>query len=313
MTKVSFPKVPTDELETSTPEGELAPGTLIDDKYRIVRKLGSGTVGHVYEAQQTLVGHGVALKVLSHEMAVRRDALMLLLHEARVANQIRHPNIVQMTDLAQTRDGLLYLVMELLEGEDLEQYVWRRDVMTRLESLDIVLQLCAGLSAAHARGVYHRDLKPQNIFLVRPEDPVPHVKILDFGLSRVRGPATRSLWYQSSDRPVGTPLYCAPEHIHEAGKADHRGDIYSLGVILYRMWTGRLPFDSPSVREVLRMHEEEPPPVPRSVRPTVTEHSEHILMRALAKDPNDRYQTVDELAADIKKPSAPARETSLDT
>ena len=307
-----FPRVPTDDVDGAAEQGEeLAPGTLVDDKYRIVRKLGAGTVGHVYEAGHTLIGYRVALKVLSREMAVRRDALMLLLHEARVANTIRHPNIVEMMDLSQSREALLYLVMELLEGEDLEQYLRRRGVMTRLESRDIVLQLCAGLQAAHAKGVYHRDLKPQNIFIVRPEDPVPRVKILDFGLSRVLGPATRSMWYSGGSQPVGTPLYCAPEHIHNADQADHRGDVYSLGVILYRMWTGRLPFDSPSVADVLRMHEQDPPPPPSVVKPGITPHSESILLRALAKDPADRYQTMDELAADIEQVSSAPREARL--
>lgn len=299
-----FPKVPSDEVSAAAAEGRLKPGTMIDDKYRIVRKLGAGTVGQVYEAVHSLIGHRVALKLLSREMAIRRDGLMLLLHEARVANSIRHPNIVQMTDLNQTRDGMLYMVMELLEGEDLTRYMARKGPITRLDSLDVVLQLCASLSAAHAEGVYHRDLKPQNIFLVRPEDPVPTVKILDFGLSQVATPGTRSLWYTGGSTPVGTPLYIAPELARLEKTADHRADIYSFGVILYQLWTGRLPFDSPSIDEVLRMHKEEPPPRPSSFRPGITEQSERLLMRALAKAPEDRYQTMDELRMELELASA---------
>jgi eukaryotic-like serine/threonine-protein kinase len=306
-----FPKVPSDDVATAAAEGRLKAGTLIDEKYRIVRRLGSGTVGQVYEATHTLIGHRVALKVLSREMAVRSDGLMLLLHEARVANSIRHPNIVQMTDLAQTRDGLLYLVMELLEGIDLARWMARRGPIARLDSLDVVVQLCAGLSVAHAEGVYHRDLKPQNIFLVRPDDPVPTVKILDFGLSRVATPGTRSLWYTGGSTPVGTPLYIAPELAMLDKSSDHRADVYSLGVILYQMWTGRLPFDSPSIDEVLRMHIEEPPPPPSKYKANISEQSEKILLKALAKDPKDRYQTVDELRMELELVSALPRVPKL--
>jgi serine/threonine-protein kinase len=311
MSDNKFPKVPSDDVAMAASEGRLKAGTLIDEKYRIVKRLGSGTVGQVYEAIHSLIGHRVALKVLSQEMAVRSDALMLLLHEARVANSIRHPNIVQMMDLAQTRDGLLYLVMELLEGIDLARWMTRRGPIARLDSLDVVVQLCAGLSAAHAEGVYHRDLKPQNIFLVRPDDPVPTVKILDFGLSRVSRPGTRSLWYTGGSTPVGTPLYIAPELAMLDKTSDHRADVYSLGVILYQMWTGRLPFDSPSIDEVLRMHIEEPPPPPSQFKANITEQSERILSKALAKDPRDRYQTVDELRMELELVSALPRVTKL--
>jgi len=306
-----FPKVPTDDVMNAAAEGRLKPGTLIDEKYRIVRKLGSGTVGQVYEAIHSLIGYRVALKVLSREMAVRRDGLMLLLHEARVANTIRHPNIVQLMDLAQTRDGLLYLVMELLEGIDLAQFMKRRGPISRLESVDIVSQLCSGLAAAHAEGVYHRDLKPQNIFLVKPDDPVPVVKILDFGLSRVSRPGTRSLWYTGGSTPVGTPLYIAPELARLEKEADHRADIYSVGVIMYQMWTGRLPFDSPSVDDVLRMHIEDEPPPASKFKAGITDQSEKILSRALAKDPRDRYQTMDELRMELELITALPRVAKL--
>jgi serine/threonine-protein kinase len=311
MSDHQFTRVPSDDVASAAAEGRLEAGTLIDDKYRIIKKLGSGTVGQVYEAIHSLVGYRVALKVLSREMAMRRDGLMLLLHEARVANSIRHPNIVQMMDLAQTRDGLLYLVMELLEGQDLGWFMTRRGPVTRLESLELVVQLCGGLSAAHAQGVYHRDLKPQNIFLVQPTSPAPQVKILDFGLSRVTQPGTRSLWYTGGNDPVGTPLYIAPELARLDKGADHRADVYSLGVILYQLWTGRLPFDSPSVPEVLRLHQEEPPPRPSKVRPGLTEQSEKILLRALAKDPSQRYQTVDELRMEVEHVTALPRVPNL--
>jgi serine/threonine protein kinase len=311
MANQTIPRVPSDDVGSAAAEGRLPSGTLIDEKYKIVRKLGSGTVGQVYEAVHSLIGHRVALKVLSREMALRRDGMMLLLHEARVANSIRHPNIVKMMDLAQTRDGLLYLVMELLEGIDMGRYMSLRGPLPRLDSLDIALQLCAGLSAAHAEGVYHRDLKPQNIFIVNPDDPVPIVKILDFGLSKVSRPGTRSLWYAGGSTPVGTPLYIAPELARLDKKADHRADIYSLGVLLYQLWTGRLPFDSPSIDEVLRMHKEEPPPEPSKFRPGITDQSELILMRALAKDPKDRYQTVDELRMELELVSALPRVPQL--
>jgi serine/threonine-protein kinase len=304
MREKRFPKVPTDAVSSEDEDPGLGPGTLLDEKYRIVRRLGTGTVGQVYEAVQSLIGHRVAIKVLSREMAARPDGLMLLLHEARIANTIRHPNIVQMMDLAQSKDGMLYLVMELLEGEDLGRFMARKGPVTRLESVQLVTQLCAGLSAAHSRGVYHRDLKPQNIFLINPDDPACHVKILDFGLSRVTQPGTRSLWYKGGSQPVGTPLYISPELARCAPDADHRADVYSVGVILYQMWTGRLPFDSPSVDEVLRMHQVEAPPRPCHVRPGLTEQSERILLRALAKDPRDRYQTIDELRMEIELVSA---------
>ncbi len=311
MREKRYPKIPTDSVTDEAPGKQLRPGTLVDEKYRIVRKLGSGTVGQVYEAIHTLIGYRVALKVLSREMAARPDGLMLLLHEARVANQIRHPNIVQMMDLAQTRDGMLYLVMELLEGEDLGDYMDRKGPVSRLDSLELVIQFCGGLSAAHQKGVYHRDLKPQNIFVIGPDEPIPRVKILDFGLSRVTQPGTRSLWYTGGSQPVGTPLYISPELARLDEKADHRADIYSLGVILYQMWTGRLPFDSPSVDDVLRMHIEEDPPPPRAVRPGLTDQSEQILLRMLAKDPADRYQTVDELRVELELGSGLPRAASL--
>lgn len=304
-------KVPTDTVTDKAPKGSLSHGTLLDEKYRIVRKLGAGTVGQVYEAIQSLIGFRVAIKVLSREMAERPDGLMLLLHEARVANSIRHPNIVQMMDLAQTRDGVLYLVMELLQGVDLGRYMKLKGPISRLDSQDLVNQLCSGLAAAHEKGVYHRDLKPQNIFIVNPDDPSPQLKILDFGLSRVTRPGTRSLWYKGGKQPVGTPLYISPELAQLDQNADHRSDVYSVGILLYQLWTGRLPFDSPSVDEVLRMHVSKPPPSPRTVKPGLSEQSERILLRALAKNPMDRYQTISELRMELEAISALPRIPNL--
>ncbi|HRI09179.1 MAG TPA: serine/threonine-protein kinase, partial [Nannocystaceae bacterium] len=278
----------TDSLGVPSAPSTVHPGEVLADRYRIIDRLGKGGMGEVHLAEHVAIGRHVAVKTLSGAFHERPELARRFLQEARTASQVRHPNIVDITDFGHTERGAPFFVMELLEGEDLKTLLKRERTLPWERITAITSQICAALDAAHARGVIHRDLKPDNVFLVRYGE-VEHVKVLDFGIAKVLsdqpvGEATRT------GVLLGTPHYMSPEQASDDA-LDARSDVYAMGVLLYRMTTGRIPFRGNSFMKVLGQQIHEAPPAPREVAPpgTITSAQEAIILKCLAKKPDDRY------------------------
>ena len=281
-------------------EVNLRPGAPLGE-YVLIDQIGQGAMGTVYSAVHPVIEKKVAIKVLKNVVSYDADARKRFVLEARAANQIGHPNIVDIFSFGELSDGRLYYVMELLTGASLERHIEKKKHLDEDEALWIAIQLCDALAAAHQVGVVHRDLKPDNIFL----DQLGHqrrVKLLDFGVAKLVEKG-RELLPIADGTPIGTPAYMSPEQClgHEV---DARSDIYAVGVVLFEALAGRLPFEGSTVAEIMTRHlEETAPPVPQ-VEPEVA----GLVARCLEKDPAKRIQTaaeLRELAAAIRRKLAP--------
>ena len=285
-------------------------GRVIDGRYRIEGVLGAGGVGVVYRAEHTGLRQPVALKVLRHGYEDRGLLRRRFEREATVLSQLRHPNIVGLTDYG-ISDGVPYLVMELLAGRTLADLLDDDGPPEPEVAIEIVRSIARGLAFAHARGVLHRDLKPANVFLqALPDDP-HHVKLLDFGLAKILADEDDLAGEPTLTKAgtiVGTPAYMAPEQ--GAGqRVDARADVYSVGVLLFELLTGYPPFVSERRAELLRLHMIAPVPDPCALRPRLAASEEilGLLHKALAKDPGDRFQDASELLAALDAlPPVPA-------
>jgi tRNA A-37 threonylcarbamoyl transferase component Bud32 len=227
-----------------------AVGDVIGGKYRIVRLIGDGGMGTVYEAHHEFLETTVALKFLHSELAKRPGLASRFLQEARVSARIRSPHVTHVTDVDQTADGSPYLVMELLHGEPLQQAMDRHGRLPPEQAVDFALQILSGLEAAHAIGVVHRDLKPDNVFIV-PGTAGPLLKLIDFGIAKLRASTEFQKGLTRAGVIMGTPEYMAPEQLFAAENVDHRADLYSLGVILFEMLAGRRPADGDDVEAIV--------------------------------------------------------------
>lgn len=258
-------------------------------KYRIVEPLGRGGMAQVYKAYHPSLDRYAAVKVLRSDLVEEAEFLARFQREARAVAALRHPNIVQVFDF-DVHDDLYYMVMELLEGNTLKAYQNAfRTKMLRLPVSDMVrilMDVLSGLEYAHREGVVHRDLKPANIMLTRRGQAV----LTDFGIAQIVG-ATQ---YTVSGALMGTLTYMAPEQGLE-GKCDTRSDIYSLGIVFYEMLTGSVPFDADTPLAILMKHVNDPLPLPCKVDPSIPESFERLALKALAKDPDDRYQSCKEM------------------
>ncbi|MBN2576012.1 MAG: serine/threonine protein kinase [Deltaproteobacteria bacterium] len=261
--------------------------------YQAIALLGEGGMGAVYLAEHPGIGRKVAIKVLRSEMDHDPQLLTRFLNEARAANAIRHPNIIEVLDSGTTDKGASYLVMELLEGEALSARLRRLSRLDEKSAIEIAMQTALGLGAAHAKGITHRDLKPDNLFIIpEPADASrERVKILDFGIAKLHKLAGDSLKTRTGTL-MGTPIYMSPEQCLGTREVDHRSDVYSLGVILYEMLAGQPPFLSEGFGELLSMHLHELPAPLRQFAPQVTAQIEEVVRRMLAKKPDDRYQSM---------------------
>ena len=276
-------------------EDEVDPliGVVLADAYRVLRLIGQGGMGRVYEARHARLGsRRFAVKVMHEELARKPELVTRFRREAETACVAAHPNVVQVYDVSDTEAGLPFIVAELLDGEDLGQRLAKVKKLDLPTTVPIVRQLCAGLSAAHAQGVVHRDLKPDNVFLVGGDALT--VKLLDFGIARVNdtGAANRT----RTGVIMGTPAYMAPEQA-KGSKVDARADIYSVGAILYRCLTGHEPFEAEDPAATLTAVLTKEPKRPRSIAPEIPEAVELVIERAMARNVDQRFQTLAELDA----------------
>jgi serine/threonine protein kinase len=279
--------------------------------YRVTSLLGEGGMGVVYLAQHPVIGRKVAIKLLHAVLARDQDIVSRFFNEARAIHMIAHENIVEILDFGQTTDGQPYFIMEYLTGESLSDAV-NRGPMPAVDVETIGAQMCRALGAAHAKGIVHRDLKPHNVQLIDKADGAIHVKILDFGVAKIlASPDGAQSVKTRTGSLMGTPLYMSPEQCKGAGTLDHRTDIYSLGVMLFEMLAGRPPFMAEGVGELFAKHMLEEPPLLLDVAPTAPPHMAAAVMKSLAKEPRDRFQTMEEfrkaLVGEVKLAVAPTR------
>lgn len=280
----------------------LRPGDLVAGPRLVVAKpLGRGGMGEVYEAEHPELGRRFAIKVLHRELHDRPDLAARIIEEARILGRIQHPNVVQVFDLGATADGRPYFVMELLPGRDLRAEIQRRGALPPVEALSLVEQALAGLGAAHAAGVVHRDVKLENLALA--DDGA--LKVIDFGVARLarRAGAFRT----AADAVVGTPRSMAPEQCSPGGEVDARADLYAMGLVLYELLTGRGPFDElrGHIDAIRFAHCDRPPPPPsRFAKRPVPPEVERVILRALEKDPARRFQSAAEMAAALRRARA---------
>jgi serine/threonine-protein kinase len=275
-------------------------GATLDHKFRLDEKVGEGGMGKVYRATHVYLNQTVAVKVLHHHLSSDEVALERFRREARAAAQIHHPNAIAVTDFGVTQEtGMAYLVMEFLEGVELRQKLYNDKKLSFEEVFYIAQQTCAALDAAHARGIIHRDLKPDNIWLLPSEDGIPRVRVIDFGIAKLRASAEMSQLTKQG-MLIGTPFYMSPEQCR-GEELDARSDIYSLGVIIYEMLTGNVPFQSSTPIGVLLKHVNEAPPPMYQSRPDIPASVEEVVLRALRKRSEDRQVSAAQLAQEMEK------------
>jgi serine/threonine-protein kinase len=281
-------------------------GLDIIGQFRIVERIGKGGMGAVYKAEQPSMSRFVAVKILHRSLASRPDLVSRFRREARAMSRLTHPNTARVFLYGQLEGGALYIVMEHLEGLNLHQTTKRNGPMGLERAARILIQVCGALDEAHAAGIIHRDLKPENIILTKQGGMEDFPKVLDFGLAKMADLDLRSTGPLTQQGMVfGTPEFMSPEQAQ--GKTlDGRSDIYSLGVILYELITGKLPFDAHNPTEFIRHHIKTPPIPVTQRRPEFSfpRGIDGLFERVLAKDLGDRFQTAAELAAALR-PFAP--------
>lgn len=260
------------------------------------RLMASGGMAAVFEGHHVDTGAQVAIKVLSRRLREKKDQLARLLQEGRVICSLQHENVVRVLDYGTAGEGVGYVVMERLAGENLADLLSREGPVEPRRAVFIARQICAGLAAAHARDVFHRDVKPANIMLVPDQRHRDFVKLLDFGIARLDPDDPAKLAATEAGMTLGTPQYMSPEQA-SAGAIDARSDIYQLGLVLYEMLVGRPPFFHHCAIDLMTMHMSQRPTPLRELQPSVPEGLEKIVLRALAKLPPDRYQSAGDLLA----------------
>jgi len=274
-------------------------GTVLADRYRIARLIGEGGMGQVYEAQHVNINKRFAIKLLRPEIVSNPEAVARFRQEAWSASSIGHENIIEIDDFATLPSGSVYLAMEYLAGRSLAERMRDGAPVDVGEGLELFSQVARGLSAAHDKGIIHRDMKPENIFIAERHGRAM-VKILDFGIAKVSGAEGASSLTRTG-AIFGTPHYMSPEQAM-GNSLDHRSDIYSVGVIMYEVFTGRVPFEAESFMGILTKHITVVPKRPTEMAPdrNIPEEIEEMILRAMAKEPAERYQSMHDLFADLQ-------------
>jgi serine/threonine protein kinase len=270
-----------------------AEGEVLAGKYRLVRRLGEGGMGIVFEALHLRIQQRVAIKMLLPEVLDIPDVVSRFEREARAAGQLRSDNTARVLDVDVSEGGLPYMVMEFLDGSDLGKILETQGALPITDAVDYVLQTCNAMTEAHAAGIIHRDLKPSNLFVCGADRKV---KVLDFGISKLENDAEARV--TATQTVVGTPLYMSPEQVRSSKHVDSRTDIWSLGIILYELISGRTPFEGSTTAAAAAICIDEPPPL-SNFRQGVPPELEAVIRTALQKDVNLRYPTVQSLALAI--------------
>jgi eukaryotic-like serine/threonine-protein kinase len=290
---------PSSETGLRAPEASGDPniGRTLGERYRVLRRIGEGGMGTVYLCEHVLLRRRVAVKVLREELARDPEIAERFRNEAVAASQIGGDHVVDVLDLGRTDDGSFFYVMEALEGRSLGAVLREDGPLPVGRALGLVAQVCRALSAAHARGVVHRDLKPENVFVVVADDGAERAKVLDFGISRI-DPLGGGERLTRAGAIIGTPEYMSPEQA--AGTAvDHRADVYALGVLLYEVLTGALPLEGATAIATLVAHQSQIPEPPSARRRELPLDVDALVLRALAKRPEDRFESMDAFAAEL--------------
>lgn len=292
--------VPDDGSETAAP-GDPRVGMVVAERYRILRRIGEGGMGVVYEAEHIVLGKHVAIKVLRDDFARKSDLVERFKQEARSASIIGHENIIDVSDFGEMPGGGIFFAMELLRGEDLADVLKRERRLPLRRAVHIVSQVCRALHAAHQKGIIHRDLKPENVFLVHKDDRRDVVKVLDFGIAKMTTLDAEGRRLTQTGVIFGTPEYMSPEQAR-GQTLDLRVDVYAAGVMLYEMLAGCAPFGGDSFMAVLTKHMfEQPPPMAEAAPDVATPPAvEAVVMKAMAKDRDQRYSTMLEMLEDLR-------------
>ena len=273
-------------------------GQTLAGKYRIEKLIKTGGMGSVYRGRHVLMDKTVAIKVLRPSLAGDDAVVGRFSREAKAASKISHPHAVSVTDFGEAENGVVFLVMEYLDGRTLKEVITKEGPLSLGRAVEIVRQVGGALDVAHAQGVIHRDLKSENIMLVNHNGD-EWAKVLDFGIAKIVQPvgATADAEITQANLVVGTPQYMSPEQCSQSGSLDARSDVYSLGIIVHEMLTGKLPFTGESATVVMMKQVQDPPPSVLASRSQLPAAVDRVIKRALAKQPIDRFQSAGELSA----------------
>ena len=288
-------------------------GEILLGKYRVERVLGQGGMGIVVAARHVQLEERVAIKLMLAN-PVNVEAAARFVREARASARLESAHVARVSDVGTLDDGRAYMVMEYLDGCDLAQLLAANGPLPVGDAVDYVLQAGEAIAEAHSLGIVHRDLKPSNLFLTRRRDRTPHIKVLDFGISKISGPATPGVdnAMTKTSALMGSPLYMSPEQMTSVRDVDGRSDIWSLGVVLYELLAGTLPFVGDTLPQVCGLVLQAPAPFVRDRRSDVPVEVDAVIQRCLAKSPADRYQSIAELAHAMRELAGPYGRASLD-
>src|SRR5882762_8418254 len=272
-------------------------GQTLAEKYLIEQLIKRGGMGAVYRGKHVMMDKTVAIKVLRPSLAGDDDVVARFSREAKAASRISHPHAVSVTDFGESENGVVFLVMEYLDGRTLKEIIRSEGAMPLARVVEIIRQVTGALDAAHGQGVVHRDLKSDNI-MVSQTNGGDWAKVLDFGIAKLQQPeGVRDHDITAANLVIGTPQYMSPEQCSQTQPLDARSDIYSLGVIIYEMLAGRVPFTGESPTMIMMQHVQDVPPSVLTTRPDLPPAVDGVITRALAKVPADRFQTAGELFA----------------
>jgi serine/threonine protein kinase len=277
--------------------GDELVGQVLNDRYRIDERISEGGMGTVYRATHVLMDKRVAIKVLHPSLAADDKIVARFSREARAASRISHPHALNVTDFGESESGVVFLVMEFLDGKTLKEVIQSEGPMPLPRMVEIIEQVAGALDSAHAEGVVHRDLKSDNIMLIEAPNGSDWAKVLDFGIAKIKEPVGGTdPALTAPNLIIGTPQYMSPEQCSQASEIDSRSDIYSLGIIIYEMLTGHVPFTGDSPTAIMMKQLQEPPPSVMEERDDLPPQVGMVITSALAKRPEDRFQSAGELS-----------------
>jgi len=292
---------------------EVREGEVLAGKFRIERVLGQGAMGVVVAATHIQLDERVALKFLLPEALHHPDAVARFAREARAAVKIKSEHVARVSDVGTLENGSPYMVMEYLQGQDLSEWLQARGPLPAHDAVDFLTQACEALAEAHVMGIVHRDLKPANLFITSRADGTHCIKVLDFGISKFTAPGSASdMGMTKTATVMGSPLYMSPEQLSSTRGVDARTDIWAIGVILFELISGRVPFEAESMPQLCGMVLQESPPSLRELRPDIPEGLEAVVLRCMAKDRAQRFASVAELAFALAPFGSPAATRSAE-